>query len=105
MSLRSSLALACLLASAPAWAGNDSTFTGLETYGTLQSGGVTATLGGDANRNARATLEWRVQGAGSWRTGHPLVRVDAGHLVGSLFALSPGQAYEVRVTVSDPDGT
>ena len=104
MFLRSSFALACLLASAPAWAGNDSTFTSLETYGTLEAGGVTAAVTGDANRNARATLEWRAQGAGSWRSGHPLVRVDAGHFVGSLFALAPGHGYEVRVTVADPDG-
>ena len=32
-----------------------------------------------------------------WRTGHPLVRIDDGRLIGSLFGLSPATAYEVKV--------
>lgn len=98
------LVCAACLWSARAHAQNATTFTALDGYGTLQSGGVTATLAGDANRNASAQLEWRAQGAGTWRAGQPLVRVDATHLLGSLFRLEAGHAYDVRVTIADPDG-
>ncbi len=93
------LLLPCL-----AHAQNASTFTALDGYGTLAAGGVIATVAGDANRNATAQLEWREQGAAGWRPGHPLVRVDATHFLGSLFWLDAGHAYDVRVTLADPDG-
>jgi parallel beta-helix repeat protein len=89
---------------ASAQAQDSAGFSNLDTYGTLQAGGVVATVDGDANRNAGATLEWRMHGESAFHAGHPLVRVDASHLVGSLFWLDPGHAYDVRVSVSDPDG-
>lgn len=79
-------------------------FDDLEAYGTLQAGGIVATVSGDANRNANATLEWRAQGDSAYRAGHPLIRVDATHFVGSLFWLDPGATYDVRVSVADADG-
>jgi parallel beta-helix repeat protein len=103
--MRKPLIVAVLFAAATrAHAQNSTSFSGLDAYGTLQSGGVVATISGDANGNAGATLEWRNVGTGAFRAGHPLVRVDATHFVGSLFWLDPGQAYEARVTLSDPDG-
>lgn len=89
----------------PLLAQNAIGFGQLDAYGTLQAGGVVASVSGDVNRNASARLEWRAQGDPSFRAGHPLVRVDATHFVGSLFELSPGGSYEVRVTLADPDGT
>jgi hypothetical protein len=75
----------------------------LEAYGNLHTGGVVAVVSGDTNNNAAVTLEWRPS-AGAFRPGHPLVRIDATHFVGSVFDLEPASAYEVRVTLVDPDG-
>lgn len=91
-------------ASAPLCAQNAIDFGALDAYGNLQAGGVVASVSGDANRNAGARLEWRRQGDAAFRAGHPLVRVDATHFVGSLFWLDSGTSYEVRVTLTDPDG-
>src|SRR5512144_2040727 len=96
--------LLALSASGWAMAQNNASLTGLETYGTFESGGVVASITGDANGNASASLEWRAQGESNFRPAHPLVRIDASHFVGSLFWLQPGQAYDVRVTLSDGDG-
>ena len=93
------------IASGSALAQNSVAFTTLDGYATLQAGGVVATISGDANRNASASLQWRGQGEGAYRDAHPLVRVDATHFIGSLFWLEPGHAYDVRVTLADPDGT
>ena len=101
---RARFTLPLLLLPCLAQAQNASTFSALEGYGTLAAGGVVATVAGDANRNATAQLEWRAQGAPAWRAGHPLVRVDATHFLGSLFWLDAGHAYDVRVTLADPDG-
>lgn len=100
-----SLVLAGLaLASGAVHAQNAATWSTLDTYGNLETAGVTATITGDADRDATATLEWRRTGEPAFRAAHPLVRVDATHLVGSLFNLAPATAYEVRVTLADPDG-
>lgn len=67
---------------------------------------------GDVDRDASATLEIRTPG-GPWRAVLPLHRVRPDHapgeraveeLAGSVFDLSPGAAYEVRVVVTDPEG-
>jgi hypothetical protein len=77
-------------------------FGSLSSYGNFHAGGVVATVLGDTNRNATAALEWRQGGA--FLPGQALVRIDATHFAGSLFGLQPGTAYEVRVTLADPDG-
>jgi parallel beta-helix repeat protein len=104
MSHRSIPILLGLLVAPLAHAQNAANFSAIDTYGTLQAGGVIATVSGDANRNASLLLEWREQGSGAFRGGHPLMRVDATHFLGSLFWLDPAHAYDVRVTVVDPDG-
>lgn len=91
------------LAAGPALAQNTASLTSTSTYGNLQAGGVVVTVAGDANMNAAVSLEWRLA-AGTFKYAHPLVRIDATRFVGSLFWLSPGSAYEVRVMLSDPDG-
>ena len=100
----SRLLFATCLCAASAQAQNSADFTALDAYATFNAGGLVATVSGDANRNATAQLEWRAGASGAWRAGHPLVRVDATHLLGSLFWLDPGRPYDVRVTLSDPDG-
>ncbi len=78
----------------------------LELYGTFHAMGAIATLpaGSDANSNAVANLEYRVSGVGEYAQGFPLTRVDASRFVGSLFWLTPGTDYDVRVRYTDPDG-
>lgn len=75
------------------------------TYGNFHTAGVIATVSGDApERNGAASLEWRRTGDPAYLPGHPLARIDATHFVGSLFWLTPGTSYDVRVSLSDPDG-
>jgi parallel beta-helix repeat protein len=78
----------------------------LELYGTIEAMGVIINLGAgeDPNGNATAQVEYRVSGSGAYQPGFPLSRVTAARFVGSLFWLTPGTAYEVRVSFSDPDG-
>ena len=73
-------------------------------YGTYHAAGVTATVAGDADGDATAALEWRRVGEPAFRAGHPLARIAPAAFVGSLFFLDPGATWEVRVTLSDPDG-
>jgi hypothetical protein len=79
-------------------------------------------LGGDANYNARAGVEYRQQGEVAWRTGLPLLRVrpettstedpPSGYglpfpteqFAGSIFGLTPDTPYEIRITITDPEG-
>ncbi|MBL8299049.1 MAG: right-handed parallel beta-helix repeat-containing protein [Rhodanobacteraceae bacterium] len=76
----------------------------IEGYGNLETAGAIAMVTGDSNRNARIALQWRRNGDTAFRTAQDLVRVDATHFVGSVFGLSPGTNYELRLTASDPDG-
>ncbi|NVN90407.1 MAG: right-handed parallel beta-helix repeat-containing protein [Desulfuromonadales bacterium] len=78
----------------------------MELYGTFQAMGVIVTLtaGEDSDQDAAAALSYRVVGSGNYRQGLPLSRVAPGRFVGSLFNLSPGTSYDVRVSFSDPDG-
>jgi hypothetical protein len=80
-----------------------SSLASLEAYGNLHTAGVVAVVTGDTNNDAAVALEWRTAG-GTFRAAHPLVRIDATRFVGSLFELQPGSAYEVRATLTDPDG-
>ena len=47
---------------------------------------------------ATAQLMYQQAGETTWRTGHPLRRIDDGRLVGSLFGLSPSTSYSVKVS-------
>jgi chitodextrinase len=87
-----------------AFAANSVSLNSVETYGNFHVGGVAATITGDDDWDASAELLWRQVGEAFFRTGHPLVRIDATHFVGSLFWLEPNTNYEVQVVLSDPDG-
>ncbi len=78
----------------------------LELYGTFHAMGVIVTLTGgeDPDRDAAASVEYRVGGSGIYRQGLPLSRIADTRFIGSLFWLVPGTTYDVRVTFSDPDG-
>ncbi len=74
-------------------------------------------IDGDDNGNAAAAVTFRKRGETVWREALPLLRVNrevanwdrepyaAENLfAGSILSLAPGTAYEVRCSLSDPDG-
>ncbi|NIA22156.1 MAG: hypothetical protein GWP05_09390 [Anaerolineaceae bacterium] len=85
----------------------------IEEAPTLTCLGVRWLISGDDNRNAKATVAFRAKGTSAWRKGLALLRVDTkvpyGRRVpemfaGSIFDLQPGTTYEMKLTMSDPDG-
>jgi hypothetical protein len=91
-------------AAVPSAAQNQVTLVGTDHHGNFHTVGVVVSVSGDDNRNATVDIDWRPSGGPSYLAGHPCLRIDDGHFVGSLFDLSPGTAYDVRLTVDDPDG-
>ena len=89
----------------------------LRTYATLHSLGFEWDVTGDSDHDAICGVRYRASGTSAWRDGLGLLRVDYdGYyadtradraydmLAGSLFFLDPGTAYEVELTLEDPDG-
>ncbi len=78
----------------------------LELYGTFHAMGIIFTLDGatDPNRNASVEVEYTGQGNCEFQQGFPLTRVADNRFVGSLFWLSPGRGYYVKISIEDPDG-
>lgn len=86
---------------------------------TLVSIGLEWPIDGDDNRNAVATVEYRRQGEAGWRRGLDLLRLQREEtflrgaldytapnmFAGSLFDLEEDSAYEIRLTLTDQDGT
>jgi hypothetical protein len=75
-------------------------------------------LQGDDNRNAHVAVAFRKQGDSAWLEALPLLRLQGERIyaesrvdvvapnmfAGSVLDLTPDTAYEVRLTLSDPDG-
>ncbi len=72
-------------------------------------------IGGDANENARVDVEYRKSGDETWHKGLSLFRTETEALkkkppagttlfAGSIFDLGPETGYELRLTLTDPDG-
>ena len=93
-----------ILAMNPVWAVDDITLLDVQTHGNFHTGGIVATISGDDNGNSAATISWRKQDNDQFKEAHPLTRIAEGRFAGSLFWLEPGTGYEVRVSLSDPDG-
>lgn len=70
------------------------TFTQLDLYPNIETIGVVAS---GASLPNTAELLFRESSDTTWRTGHPLMRIDDGRLVGSLFGLAPATSYDIRV--------
>jgi hypothetical protein len=78
--------------------------------------GVRWSVVGDGNLNATIAVAYRKAGEESWAEGYPLFRthndrvsrdnvVTDGHLfAGSIVELTPDTEYELRLSLSDPDG-
>ena len=89
----------------------------IEELPTLKCLGVRWYVGGDDNADAKVQVAYRKAGQGEWRRGLDLFRVEtrairqpnrppAGQtmLAGSVFGLAQDTDYELRLTLSDPDG-
>jgi hypothetical protein len=72
-------------------------------------------IAGDDNRNATVEVSYRPSGDSAWKEGMPLLRIGGEKIfrapytvpdgfAGSIIDLEPDTEYEVRVTMSDPDG-
>jgi hypothetical protein len=70
---------------------------------------------GDDNRNARVEVKYRVRGQSTWKDAMPLLRIGGERIfrapytvpdrfAGSIIDLEPDTEYEVRLTLTDPDG-
>ena len=103
MFLAASAAAGLLLAAGPALAQNAVTLTGLDLYGTMESVSIVADYSGDDNDDATGYVEYRLAGAGSFTTGHALVRLPGNRFAGSALYLEPDTAYDIRVVLDDPD--
>ena len=84
---------------------------------TLENLGFRWYVEGDSNRNAKVDVAFRCEGDIEWKDALPLLRVHHEivnqdydpYRVGNLFAgsvlfLEPATRYQVRFTMSDPDG-
>ena len=79
----------------------------IRTYSTISSIGVEWDIAGDADHDSMATVEFRAAGTTAWRSALPLVRstTTAPTCSRAAFSSSPrARAYEVRLTLADPDG-
>lgn len=84
----------------------------LTLHPTYENMGVVLEFSGDANGNAKVSLQYRKAGEDNWRNGHPFVRVQwkkRKEITREVFAtsmlfLSEGTEYEARAVVEDPDG-
>lgn len=77
--------------------------------------GVSWAISGDTNRNSTLTLEYRLVGSSTWRAAAPAMRANPSTIVegaalnrnyhaASAMWLSDGEEYELRATLTDPDG-
>jgi hypothetical protein len=84
--------------------------------------GFSVPVTGDDDDDAVASIEYRETGTATWSQGLPLLRVrpeltsgesppgryglpvPGEQFAGSVFGLAAGTGYDIRITVSDPDG-
>lgn len=88
----------------------------LNSYSTPYSVGFEWHLTGDANNDAVTNVQFRRPGTTQWHSALDLMRIDyqgrfnsstgsdQNMLSGSILFLMPDQAYEVQLTLTDPDG-
>jgi hypothetical protein len=103
-------AIVLVIAFTPVWAEAQTeavTPGALRAYSTIYSIGVEWDVLNDIDHDARVLVDYRLEGAATWSSGLPLMRIDyngSNQLAGSLLFLSPGTRYELRLSLTDPDG-
>ena len=113
------VAMLCVALACPAAIAADATTPGTVTtpYPTIVHLAVEWEIDGDDNLNGTVAVRFRELGRDKWRRAMPLRRVPAGQSrgtnpifhwknkhSGSLFDLKPDTAYEIALTLTDPDG-
>ena len=86
---------------------------------TLENLGFAWDIKGHENRNAQVKVEYKKTAESSWHAALPLLRIGGEQIgrdrenlkymvphgfAGSILNLTPGTEYNVRLTMSDPDG-
>ncbi|HEX7896874.1 MAG TPA: hypothetical protein VF950_03890 [Planctomycetota bacterium] len=82
---------------------------------TLTSLGLEWQIQGDVDLDCAVEVRYRRKGQGEWKRGFPFLRCEPGPnptyeqdpgnlLAGSLFDLEPDTAYEIELSLADPDG-
>jgi len=82
---------------------------------TFEHIGVHVSIVGDNNLNSTLQIDYKLQGTMSWESGattmraHPQLKIDGSNLnlnfhAGSVLFLMPNSEYNIRLTLSDPDG-
>ncbi len=112
-------AILALVFPAVGWAENATVPGAISTpYPTLTCLAVEWLIEGDDNQDGRVEVSYRAAGESLWKQAMPLVRVPAGSTgtrtrptyywmnkhSGSIFDLRPDTGYEIRLSLSDPDG-
>lgn len=107
-----------LLMAATAWGQTESTTPGeFRQHATLHSVGLEWDIAGDSDHDATCQVKFRRQGAAEWNAAMDLFRVDykwwyadkkadapINRFAGSVLFLTPGTAYEIHLSLKDPDG-
>jgi hypothetical protein len=104
----------CLVASF-GFAQNSVTPGKIRVDSTFHHIGVLWSIDGDVNLNSKCKIEYRLISGGEWKSGaiplraHPEIEVEGEELglnywAGSAMFLEPGSRYEIRLTLTDPDG-
>ncbi len=104
LSLAGALLAICLIALSAGRAEADP-LPSLELYGTFHAMGVLVSIdpSDDVDGDASVAVEYRSVSQ-TFRPAFPPSRVAPDRFVGSLFWLTPGTEYDVKATLSDPDG-
>ncbi|MBN2206177.1 MAG: right-handed parallel beta-helix repeat-containing protein [Candidatus Aminicenantes bacterium] len=92
------------MALVPSFAAAASKIAEVKTYANFETAGVIVKVSG-MDFDESATIEYRKAGAFAYRRGHDFIRYDGNHMATSLFGLDLNTAYEIRITLTDPDGT
>ena len=70
----------------------------------MHAAGLELPISNDGNSNAQVSLQYKAAAQSTWQDGHPFLRISTTLFRSSLFDLQPATLYDVRTTISDPDG-
>ena len=76
----------------------------VKTYGNFETAGIIIKVE-NMNFNESAKIDYRKKGETTYRQGHAFVRYDGNHMATSLFGLGLNSSYEIKITLTNPDGT
>jgi uncharacterized protein YcfL len=93
--LLQSMSLPAAAASNPLRYSSNAVFTTIDFVSNIETIGVAVS---GTSLPSTAQLSYRRSGEALWRSGHRLMRIDDGRLIGSLFNLSPATTYDIRVS-------